>query len=266
MSDHVRGQDVLAAGAPEPDRRPRLLAGVGAAVLSAVPVVVLALAVRDASAPLVRFDERVIASTTSFALRHDAVGVAAEVGGYLLHPWLYRIAVLVAAFVLWRRHARSAALWAASTMVGGTLLGAGLKLLVSRARPLLDEPLHVASGYSFPSGHALNASLGVTLLLVLLWRPLGDRGHRGLALGIGLLLVLLTGLDRLLLGVHFPTDVTAGWAIGALVVLASWIAFGPTLRERARLGTEQAVEAGASSSDSDRTTTDTTNTTARRTS
>jgi membrane-associated phospholipid phosphatase len=226
-------------------RRPRLLAGALAMVASAVPVVLLALLVRDAADPLVRFDQRVLRVTTGWTLRHDWLRSAAEVGAIVLHPWVFRVSVLVAAVVLWRRHATSAALWGASTMVVGTLLGAGLKLLVSRARPALDDPVVTATGFSFPSGHALNAALGVSLLTALLWRPASRRGRRTLLVGVGVLLVVLTGFDRLLLGVHFPSDVLAGWVVGVLVVVSSWVAFGPVMRERARRGAEQAVEEGA---------------------
>src|SRR4051794_4444868 len=225
--------------------RPRLLVGVAAAVVSAVPVVLLALVVRDASSAVVRFDQRVVTATTGFALRHEAVKSAAEIGAYVLHPFVFRFAVLGVAIWLWRRDARSAALWAAVTMVVGTLLGGLLKLLVSRARPSLDDPVAVASGFSFPSGHALNAALGVCLLCVLLWRPLERRGRHVALVAVGVLLVVLTGLDRLLLGVHFPSDVAAGWVVGGLVVASSWVAFGPVLRERARRGAEQAVDEGA---------------------
>ena len=47
-------------------------------------------------------------------------------------------------------------------------------------------------------------------------------------------------VDRLVLGVHFPTDVIAGVLIGVLVVASSWVAFGPVLRERARRGADEA--------------------------
>ncbi|KQX61780.1 phosphatase PAP2 family protein [Angustibacter sp. Root456] len=228
------------------DRGPRLLAGAAAMVASAVPVVLLALLVRDAADPMVRLDLRILRVTTGWSLTHHWLRTAAEVGAVVLHPWVFRVSVLVAALLLWRRGARSAALWAASTMIVGTLLGAALKLIVSRARPALDDPVVTATGFSFPSGHALNAALGVSLLVALLWRPAGERGLRVLLLGVGCLLVVLTGLDRVLLGVHFPSDVVAGWLVGVLVVVSSWVAFGPVLRERARRGTEQAVEGDSS--------------------
>lgn len=223
---------------------PRLLAGAAAMVASAVPVVLIALLVRDVADPLVRLDLRILRVTTGWSLSHDWLRTTAEIGAIVLHPWVFRIAVLAAALVLWRRRARSAAAWAASTMVVGTLLGAVLKLIVSRARPALDDPVATATGFSFPSGHSLNAALGVSLLVALLWRPAGDRGRRTLLLAVGVLLIVLTGLDRLLLGVHFPSDVVAGWLVGVLVVVSSWVAFGPVLRERARREAERVVDEG----------------------
>jgi undecaprenyl-diphosphatase len=221
--------------------RPRLLAGAAAMALSALPLTALALLVRDASAPVARFDQRVDERLTRFALDHDGVRAAAEAGAVVLHPFVFRGAVVaVAAWLLWRG-ARAAALWATVTVVVGSLLGVALKLLVQRSRPVLDEPVSAASGYSFPSGHALNAALGVTILLVLLWRPLARRRWRAAALAVGVLLVLATCLDRLLLGVHFPTDVLAGTLTGVLVVAASWVAFGPVLRERARREADRAA-------------------------
>jgi undecaprenyl-diphosphatase len=232
----------VATGPAEPsvDVRPRLLAGAAAIVASAVPILVLALLVRDTADPVARFDQRVDVQLTGFALRHDTVRRMAEIGGYVLHPWLFRLSVLAVAFWLLRRGARSAAIWAAGTMVVASALGALLKLVVQRARPVLDEPVAAASGYSFPSGHALNAALGVSVLLVILWRPLGRRGYRAAALALGVLLVVAAMVDRLVLGVHFPTDVIAGVLIGVLVVASSWVAFGPVLRERARRGADEA--------------------------
>jgi undecaprenyl-diphosphatase len=222
--------------------RPRLLAGAIAAVVSAVLVTVVALLVRDQAGPVVRFDQRVVTTTTGWALRHEALADAADIGGYVLHPFVFRFAVLLVAIWLWRRDARTAALWAAVTMIVGTLLGALIKLGVSRARPVLDHPVSSASGYSFPSGHALNAMLGCTLLVVLLWRPAEKRRRRAALLAVAALLVLATGFDRLLLGVHFPSDVLAGFLVGGLVVASSWVAFGPILRQRALHGAERAVE------------------------
>lgn len=216
------------------DARPRLLAGAAAIVVSAVLVTLVALLVRDSSGTVVRWDQSVLRTTTAWSLDHPWLRRTADVGAYVLHPFVFRLAVLGVAVVLWRRRGRAAALWATITMVVGTLLGALLKEVVQRARPELDTPVGSAGGFSFPSGHALNAALGVTVLLVLLWRPLARRRRRLAALAVGLLLVLLTGLDRLLLGVHFPSDVVAGYLVGSSLVASSWVAFGSVLRERTR--------------------------------
>jgi undecaprenyl-diphosphatase len=234
--------------------RPRLVAGAVAMAVSAVLVTVVAVLVRDQSGPVVRFDQRAVTTTTGWALRHEVLADAANVGGYLLHPFVFRIAVLVAAVWLWRSGARTAALWAATTMVVGTLLGALIKLGVSRARPVLDHPVSSASGYSFPSGHALNAMLGCTLIVVLLWRPAEKRRRRAALLVVATLIVLATGMDRLLLGVHFPSDVLAGFLVGGLVVASSWVAFGPILRQRALRGADRAVDEQASEPTPRRTT------------
>lgn len=224
--------------------RPRLLAGVAAMAASAVPVVVLAVLVRDAAHPVAAFDQRVDVRLTTFTLGNETVRMLAQAGAAVLHPWVFRGAVLVTAVLLYRRRARAAALWAAGTMAVGSLLGVGLKLVVQRARPVFDEPVAAEPGFSFPSGHALNAALGVTVLLLLMWRPLSRTGHRVLAVVVGGLLVVATAFDRLLLGVHFPTDVIAGVLLGGLFAVSSWVAFGPVLRERARHEADRAAPDG----------------------
>ncbi len=224
--------------------RPRLLAGVLAMVAGAVPVVVLGLLVRDTAATVARFDQRVEVQLTGLALAHDAVRRAAEVGAGVLHPFVFRLAVVGVAVWLARRGAMAACLWAVATMLTGTLLGVVLKALVQRARPVLDQPVAAVSGSSFPSGHALNAALGVTVLLVVLWPPIARRRARTVAAAAGALLVVLTCLDRLLLGVHFPSDVVAGTLVGCLLPLSSWVAFGPVVRERASRHEGRAAPAG----------------------
>lgn len=249
MADRVAGAPGSHTATEEAVRavRPRLLVGVLAMVASAVPVALLALLVRDKADPLARFDQRVDVRFTTFTLAHEPVRRAAEIGARVFEPWVFRIAVVAVAVVLFRRGARAAALWAVVTLTVGSILGVVLKSLVGRARPALDHPVVAAPGYSFPSGHALNAALGVTILLLLLWRPLGRRSLRAAAVAVGAVVVLLTCLDRVLLGVHFPTDVTAGVLVGVLLAVSSWVAFGPVLRERARREADRATPSGDAS-------------------
>lgn len=205
-------------------------AGALALVAGAVPVVALALLLREPGSAPARLDQRVVLATSGWALAHDDLRRAALVGAGVLHPFVFRVVVVVAAVWLLRRRAVAAGLWAVATMVTGSLLGVLLKALVQRPRPVLDQPVTAVGGYGFPSGHALNAALGVTVLLVVLWRPLGRRRARVPAVAAGALLVAATCLDRLVLGVHFPTDVAAGALVGCVVALSSWLALRPVVR------------------------------------
>ena len=73
-------------------------------------------------------------------------------------------------------------------------------------------------GTSFPSGHALCVVVGVFAILIIVWPGTSRRQHRFLAV-IGLALIALVGLARVVLNVHNPSDVVAGWVLGLLYVL-----------------------------------------------
>jgi undecaprenyl-diphosphatase len=121
----------------------------------------------------------------------------------------------------------SAVLLLVST-VGGSLLTAILKAVFGRARPELFDSGYTASFYSFPSGHA-TVAVGFygTLTLILAYRLRGFA--RWAVVACGVLLVLLIGFSRLYLGVHYPTDVLAGflaaplWVVCVGAVYVVWI-------------------------------------------
>lgn len=110
----------------------------------------------------------------------------------------------------------SVALLVVST-VGGIVLTTVLKAIFERARPEIIDSGYTASFYSFPSGHA-TVAVGFygTLILLVAWRLSGFWCLLVAALGI--LLVLLIGLSRLHLGVHYPTDILAGFLAASLWV------------------------------------------------
>lgn len=103
--------------------------------------------------------------------------------------------------------------------VASSLFFSVIKVLVGRPRPLLENARIVQGGFSFPSGHsAVAATFYGTLaylLLQIVWRwPL-----RGLVVLVGVMIPLLIGVSRVYLGVHYPSDVLAGWTAGAFWVV-----------------------------------------------
>ena len=128
-------------------------------------------------------------------------------------------AVVVIAFLIrgWRR----GAVLVVVTLLGASLLDGGLKLLYGRTRPVaFFETYPSPSSFSFPSGHALFATAFFGGLAVLLW---GRLVHPLLRLGVVILaaaLILLIGFSRIYLGVHYPSDVLGGYAVGVVWVAA----------------------------------------------
>ena len=108
----------------------------------------------------------------------------------------------------------------AAAVVGLASLGNSIiKGVIARTRPDLLAPLVTESGYSFPSGHAALGMVGWGILAVLISRSRLPRAARaGIVAGIAVL-VFLIGVSRVYLGVHYPTDVIAGWVLGGVVVL-----------------------------------------------
>lgn len=95
------------------------------------------------------------------------------------------------------------------------------KALVSRPRPDDAFALSEAGGFSFPSGHAATAMAAYATLTLIAARKCGG-APRLLLLGAGAVVVVAVGASRVYLGVHYPTDVIAGWLLGAILVTGSW--------------------------------------------
>lgn len=136
--------------------------------------------------------------------------------------WALGSAVGISIWFGTRRH-RPVIFLAVTGVIGG-LISTGVKVLVGRPRPELDEPLAQALGKSFPSGHAMASVVmyGVLLLVVL---PLVTVAWRPILVAATGLMVLGIGVSRLVLGVHFITDVVGGWVLGGAWLAASTAAF-----------------------------------------
>ncbi|MFE7112274.1 phosphatase PAP2 family protein [Streptomyces sp. NPDC057575] len=133
-------------------------------------------------------------------------------------PWTMRALITVAVVALWWRGERLLAVWVAATSVLGTLVQQGLKSAVGRERPQWPDPVDSAHYAAFPSGHAMTATVSCGLLLWLLRRyGVGPRSWRT-ALAVACVSVVGVGLTRLYLGVHWLSDVLAGWLLGVSLV------------------------------------------------
>jgi undecaprenyl-diphosphatase len=128
-----------------------------------------------------------------------------------------------------------AALFSLVAIGGGTLLGSLLKLGFDRPRP--DLVAHAAQVYtaSFPSGHALGSAVTYLTLGALLARVEPRTPIKLYLLAVAVVLTLLVGVSRVYLGVHWPTDVLAGWSIGAAWALSCWL-IATWLQRRGKLG------------------------------
>ncbi|SFE49766.1 undecaprenyl-diphosphatase [Actinopolyspora alba] len=99
---------------------------------------------------------------------------------------------------------------------GGTALTVFLlKLTIARPRPVPAPNALTEDSFAFPSGHSAHSAAVYLMLAILLLGVLRGRWSRVGVVGLGVLLVLITGFSRLVLGVHSPSDVVAGWILGA---------------------------------------------------
>jgi membrane-associated phospholipid phosphatase len=218
----------------DPDRSLglRLTLTASAAVLILIPFSVLTLFVVTAWPPLRRLDVRLAESLHADTVANPGLVSALQLWTDAFGPGPLRVLVGLVAVWLWWRGARRVAIWAVVTMVAGGLLGASLKLLFGRDRPEFLDPVSHATGYSFPSGHSLTAALaaGVLLLVFLPFaaRPASARARGAARWGMcvaAVAVAVATGLSRIALGVHWLSDVLAGWTLGVAVVAATTAAF-----------------------------------------
>ena len=121
---------------------------------------------------------------------------------------------------------RRRASWLGATMAVGGGLDPVLKDAVARPRPVFEHPVALAAGYSFPSGHALTTMLLAACIVLLTHGPARGRPLRkGLVWAGAVLVILITGADRVGLGVHYVTDVLAGWLAALITVTITTTAF-----------------------------------------
>jgi undecaprenyl-diphosphatase len=136
---------------------------------------------------------------------------------------LVLVSVAVIGFLLMVRK-RGAALLVLGSIGGGVLLSTILKNVFERTRPdLVPHAVHVYTA-SFPSGHAMLSAVTYLTLGALLTRVQPQRRVKAYLLTVAVVLTVLIGVSRVYLGVHWPTDVLAGWCIGSAWAMLCWLA------------------------------------------
>ena len=203
----------------------RSLVGLAIVIAGATGFGLLLLLVRGGWPPLASFDRNAV-NTLNHAVAGDRTAVSVltaitNLGGRAILFWL----VTVSAAVMVIRRQYQLTVYLVVTGLGALALDPTIKALVGRLRPMVHTPIAMAPGYSFPSGHTLDATVfyGVMLLVFL---PIIPRRLRKLATGLVIALVVAIGFSRVAVGVHYPSDVIGGWLLGVAWLGITAHAFG----------------------------------------
>ena len=136
--------------------------------------------------------------------------------------------IVLVAWLLYRHHRREA-LFAATAFIGSMLLNIAAKHYYGRARPSLWQSLAPETTFSFPSGHAMGSMTLATVLVLLAWRT----RWRWPVFAVSAPFVLAVGVSRPYLGVHYPSDILAGWGAALAWVIGVYaLVFGVRSAQR----------------------------------
>ncbi|WP_375001394.1 phosphatase PAP2 family protein [Aeromicrobium sp. CTD01-1L150] len=185
--------------------------------------VLLAVAVATEWGPLMDLDADVARAAYDVGASSALLVSSLELAAVVFSTWSSAVVLAaIAGYGFWRREWRLGT-WVLLSAVTALLVKVLLKLLFVRERPPWDAPLHEASGYSFPSGHATGAGVFFTVLVLLTIILTGRGWRRRLVLALWVVLGIFVAASRVFLGVHYLSDVAAGLAMGISVTLALWL-------------------------------------------
>ncbi|MEO6125377.1 MAG: phosphatase PAP2 family protein [Ilumatobacteraceae bacterium] len=176
--------------------------------------------------PLSKLDGNVATRMNRVDVSHPLIVDAARWATVLgSTPVLVPMVFATSLYSLLVQHRRRQGLFVIATAVGGLIVNNAIKLVVGRNRPAVANAVAHAAGKSFPSGHAMNSAVIYgALLVVAMWNVRVPRRRWALTAG-ALLLVGLIAASRVVLVVHYITDVVAGVSLGAALVIISVKAF-----------------------------------------
>ncbi len=145
------------------------------------------------------------------------------------------IIVTLTVLYLWLSGKSRTAWFLTAAVISGAIVSTLLKTVFNRTRPDIADVARVFTA-SFPSGHATTSAVVYLTLGALLASSTPYRRLKALYLGTAIFLTVLIGVTRLYLGVHYPTDVVAGWLVGAAWALLCWAVYHLWLRPRSDAG------------------------------
>jgi undecaprenyl-diphosphatase len=193
----------------------RRLAPLTAVTVAAAVFTLLLIVVRLRWAPLESVDRTSAVDLNNMVAGHQALVSALSAVTALGGTAVLCIVVGLAAILLAIRRQWRVALYLLVAGAGALVLDPVLKSLVGRLRPVLAHPVAHGTGSSFPSGHALG-SIVCYGALVLVFLPATRGRWRTVLIGVMAAIILIVGISRILLGVHYVSDVVGGWAIGVI--------------------------------------------------
>ncbi|OYX63894.1 MAG: phosphatase PAP2 family protein [Novosphingobium sp. 32-60-15] len=166
----------------------------------------------------------------------EAVRDLTALGGVFLRNLIALGAIVALVFLRLRREA----VLLAATIAGGWIVNTLVKLAVGRPRPLIVPHLTDAGGQSFPSGHSFNAAV-VYIAIALAFAAMSPkRSVRWTLISLAIVLSMGVAVSRVWLGVHFPSDVMAGWLGGA-----GWAFLAVAMLQRPAKAVAQSLDGAA---------------------
>jgi undecaprenyl-diphosphatase len=200
----------------------------GAVTLVAVALALLALVGNVLEGDTQQFDERLLKALRNPRDPSDPIGprwlilsaldITALGGPTVLGLTVVAVLGYLVLYRLYRN-----AIFVLLASAGGWVLNGLLKQMFDRPRPSVVPHLREVMSPSFPSGHALTSAVVFLTLGTLLMRVAEGHLVKWYCIGIAMLTTMLVGASRVYLGVHYPTDVLAGWLIGLSWALICWL-------------------------------------------
>jgi undecaprenyl-diphosphatase len=193
-----------------------------ALIISILSLIVFSfLAFTISAKKIVQFDSAII----SFVQGFESPGLTTIMKLFSIigdTPAVIVLSLVVLLFLYFVLKHRTELILFVAAIVGSAILNLILKYFFQRARPDIHRLVEIA-GYSFPSGHAMNACTVYTITSFLLWHNISTRTGRTILIIISASMILTIGLSRIYLGVHYPSDIIGGYfASGFWITIAIW--------------------------------------------